>query len=120
MDDYISKPIITDDLESMIMKWSPKNDSGMRNKTTVRTADDKNDQQTLLDPAAIQRLMDIGKQTDPGFLQQVLDMFMRQAPECIDEIRAALEAGDFNAMWKAAHKLKGTSLNIGAQRFVAK
>jgi CheY-like chemotaxis protein len=36
MDDYISKPIITDDLESMIMKWSPKNDSGMRNKTTVR------------------------------------------------------------------------------------
>ncbi len=116
MDDYISKPIITDDLESMIMKWSPKNDSGMRNKTTVRLADEKNDQQTLLDPAAIQRLMDIGKQTDPGFLQQVLDMFMRQAPECIDEIRAALEAGDFNAMWKAAHKLKGTSLNIGALR----
>ena len=68
----------------------------------------------MLDTTSIQRLLKIGEQTDPGFLQQVLEMFMKQAPENIGEISNFLDRGDFTGMWKTAHKLKGTSLNIGA------
>ena len=115
MDDYISKPIILDDIERTMMKWSNNDEQENSMKKIIagiETATGKD----LLDPNAIQRLMDIGKQTDPGFLQQVLEMFMKQAPENIEEIRQSLERGDFAAMWKTAHKLKGTSLNIGAAR----
>ncbi len=114
MDDYISKPITLDDIESMLRKWAGKEHSDMKNPKSASS--EKGISEALLDQNSIQRLMDIGRQTDPGFLQQVLDMFMKQAPADIEEIRKALEAGDFTALWKIAHKLKGTSLNIGALR----
>ncbi len=117
MDDYISKPITLDDIENVLRKWVGKHSPGMKNTTQVSGA--KGIPDALVDQSSIQRLMDIGKQTDPGFLQQVLDMFMKQAPADIDEIKKALDAGDFTTLWKMAHKLKGTSLNIGALRLSA-
>lgn len=115
MDDYIAKPIMLEEIEGMLRKWSTEK------RTEMQSADKqsgglKGGTNSLLDQTAIQRLMDIGKSTDPGFLQQVLEMFMRQAPADIEMIRSSLDSGDFSAMWKAAHKLKGTSLNIGALR----
>jgi PAS domain S-box-containing protein len=115
MDDYIAKPIMLEEIEGMIRKWSVQKRTEMQS-TNKQNAHSKDGSNTLLDQTAIQRLMDIGKSTDPGFLQQVLEMFMRQAPADIEIIRNALDSGDFSSMWKAAHKLKGTSLNIGALR----
>ncbi|MBL7924512.1 MAG: PAS domain S-box protein [Bacteroidia bacterium] len=117
MDDYISKPVILDDLERMIVKWSPAAPENRQESRKMKKYTDKVSTETpLINQSAIQRLMDIGKQTDPGFLQQVLEMFMKQAPENIEEIKQGLDRGDLTAMWKAAHKLKGTCLNIGAAR----
>lgn len=115
MDDYISKPIMLEEIEAMIRKWARKKHTDPP-PSLAENPMGKGRAEQLLDPASIQRLMDIGKSTDPGFLQQVLDMFMRQAPADIDLIRNALDAGDFSTLWKAAHKLKGTCLNIGALR----
>lgn len=115
MDDYIAKPIMLEEIEGMVRKWSTEKRKEMQSPDKRNTAL-KSGSGSLLDQTAIQRLMDIGKSTDPGFLQQVLEMFMRQAPADIEVIRNSLDSGDFSAMWKAAHKLKGTSLNIGAMR----
>jgi len=115
MDDYIAKPIMLEEIEGMVRKWSTEKRKEMQSPDKRNTAV-KSGSGSLLDQTAIQRLMDIGKSTDPGFLQQVLEMFMRQAPADIEVIRNSLDSGDFSAMWKAAHKLKGTSLNIGAMR----
>lgn len=115
MDDYISKPIMLEEIEAMIRKWARKKHADPLLSHPENNREQGSTEQ-LLDSASIQRLMDIGKSTDPGFLQQVLDMFMRQAPDDIDLIRNALDAGDFSTLWKAAHKLKGTCLNIGALR----
>lgn len=116
MDDYLSKPISLDDIEKMILKWSNVNKSQIFENNMKRKTDLKEEETLLINQAAIQRLMDIGKQTDPGFLQQVLDMFIKQAPVDIENIVQGFERGDFALMWKSAHKLKGTCLNIGAQR----
>ncbi len=116
MDDYVSKPIILDDMEQMLLKWTPDKIQEMKQKTEYVKTTVKSTDKELLDTTSIQRLLKIGEQTDPGFLQQVLEMFMKQAPENIGEISNFLDRGDFTGMWKTAHKLKGTSLNIGAAR----
>lgn len=118
MNDHISKPIMIDDIESMIRKWANQKHDSMKKSTITRSEDTVSDV-PVLNQAALQRLMDIGRQTDPGFLQQILDMFMKQAPKDIAEIKEALEKGDFASLWKTAHKLKGTCLNIGASRLGA-
>lgn len=116
MDDYLSKPINMDDIEKMILKWSKVNKSQTFEDNMKRKTELEIEETLLINQSAIQRLMDIGKQTDPGFLQQVLDMFIKQAPLDIENIVQGFERGDFALMWKTAHKLKGTCLNIGAQR----
>jgi len=116
MDDYLSKPINMDDMEKMIVKWAAVNKSQTFEDNMKRKTELKEKESLLINQSSIQRLMDIGKQTDPGFLQQVLDMFIKQAPADIENIREGFERGDFALMWKTAHKLKGTCLNIGAQR----
>jgi len=115
MDDYVPKPITLEDLERMLKKWTGINlieDETENGPHAIKAAADT----SLLDQDAINRLMDIGKQTDPGFLLQVLEMFIVQAPQCIKDIKDGLEQSNYTKMWQAAHKLKGTSLNIGAKK----
>ncbi len=117
MDDYVPKPITLEDLERMLRKWAGINFEKTNSREMISKqiiVEEKED--TLMDQIAINRLMDISKQTDPGFLLQVLDMFIAQAPQSITEIETSLEQGNYTKMWQAAHKLKGTSLNIGAKR----
>lgn len=113
MNDYVPKPVTLEDMERMIRKWT-----GSKRQESTQAAREKlnGKDNLLLDQEAIRRLVDIGKQTDPGFLQQVLDMFMTQAPVSIREIINCADNGNYEKMWKAAHKLKGTSLNIGAKK----
>ena len=115
MNDYTPKPITMEDLERMIKKWVTKNTVDMKDKT-VEEGSKIEGVSELLDATTINRLVDIGKATDPGFTVQVLEMFSRQAPTCIEEMRTSLESGDYTTMWKSAHKLKGTCLNIGAKK----
>ena len=103
-------------MEQMLLKWTPDKIQEMKQKTEYEKTTVNSTDKELLDTTSIQRLLKIGEQTDPGFLQQVLEMFMKQAPENIGEISNFLDRGDFTGMWKTAHKLKGTSLNIGAAR----
>lgn len=115
MNDYTPKPITMEDLERMIKKWVNKNTMEKNVKIVEDTAN-VSGLSDLLDPVTINRLIDIGKATDPGFTLQVLEMFAKQAPSCIEEMRTGLSSGDYTTMWKSAHKLKGTCLNIGAKK----
>ena len=42
-------------------------------------------------------------------------MFLDQSPGIITEINSYQKTGDVTNMWQAAHKLKGSSLNLGAK-----
>lgn len=110
MNDFISKPVVSEDMAAMIRKWKGTGQknlaSWMQEPAPV----------VLIDQDAIKRLMDIGRQTDPGFLQQVLDMFTAQTPGILKLINDSFKNGTLETVWQQAHKLKGTSLNIGARR----
>lgn len=110
MDDYISKPIKIEEVEQMIIKWFKFFDDGK----SLKQAEDllSND---LIDQNAIQRIKNLGGEGDTLFLSQVIGMFLKQAPIVINEILENEKNGDIERMWQAAHKLKGSALNIGAK-----
>lgn len=115
MNDYTPKPITMEDLERMIVKWVKKSPDESIETTGV----EQNPPEVLselLDAVTIKRLIDIGKSTDAAFTLQVLEMFSRQAPSCINEMRSSMEVADYATIWKSAHTLKGTCLNIGAKK----
>lgn len=53
---------------------------------------------------------------DPEFLRELMDLYLEDAQERLRELHAALEAADAEAVARCAHKMKGASSNVGAER----
>ena len=51
---------------------------------------------------------------DQEFMKELLDLYMEDAKERISELEDAARAGDSEELAKCAHKLKGSSANVGA------
>ena len=64
-----------------------------------------------LDPAAIERLRRLGGDALAG---KMASLFLELAPERLRAAREGLAAGDHDAIRRAAHSLKSSAGNIGA------
>ncbi|MBT8195939.1 MAG: PAS domain S-box protein, partial [Bacteroidia bacterium] len=109
MVDYISKPIRIEEIQDSIRKW------GTKPEETEVMEEQLNPETQTIDNDAIERLKEISKSVDPNFLSSVINMFLDQSPTIITEINNHQKSGDTTKMWQAAHKLKGSSLNLGAK-----
>ncbi|MBS1494528.1 MAG: Hpt domain-containing protein [Bacteroidetes bacterium] len=57
------------------------------------------------------RMMD----EEGGFLKEIVNLFITDSVNTLNDIKNHAASGDIGAMNKSAHKLKGSSLSIGAQ-----
>jgi HPt (histidine-containing phosphotransfer) domain-containing protein len=73
----------------------------------------------VLDPAVIDTLRRLTPPGEPDVLAEVLQMFLQEVPPRIDRLRNAWAAGDIQEVHRAAHSLKGSAGNIGAERLMA-
>ena len=68
----------------------------------------------VLDERTLTRLMELDD--DPSFMQEVLEDYRSDASALIRQLLDALERGSLGQARDAAHALRGTSANVGAQR----
>lgn len=54
--------------------------------------------------------------TDPAFLATLIDVFLTDSPELIQQMRSGLATGDIELVRRAAHSLKSNSASFGADR----
>jgi HPt (histidine-containing phosphotransfer) domain-containing protein len=73
----------------------------------------------VLDPSVIDTLRQLTPPGEPDVLTEVLQMFLQEVPPRIERLRNAWTAGDIQEVHRAAHSLKGSAGNIGAQRLLA-
>jgi len=57
---------------------------------------------------------------DEELLKEIADLFIGDAPQLLEAIRVAIEANDGSALHRAAHSLKGSVANFGAEKAVEK
>ena len=110
MNDYISKPFMIEEIVDKIVKWFGEENKITQNKYTV-----KEEVNNLVDQSVIRRLKEMAPD-DPNFLKEVIEMFLEQAPEIIRDMEESYKKKAFELMGAAAHKLKGSSLNMGAKK----
>ncbi len=67
-----------------------------------------------LDPSRLQYLSELQDEDSPGFVVQMIDLFLRESGERTVKIRRAVDAGDLPAVATAAHALKGAAASMGA------
>jgi HPt (histidine-containing phosphotransfer) domain-containing protein len=68
-----------------------------------------------INPATISNLRALGGK-DPGFLREIITIFLSDMPARIAELEAGLAAGETEKFVRAAHSIKGSAANLGATR----
>jgi HPt (histidine-containing phosphotransfer) domain-containing protein len=61
----------------------------------------------------MERLETLGLLEDLDMAQEVIDVFVYDAGQSLDELGRAVHAGDAKACERLAHRVKGSSLNLG-------
>jgi HPt (histidine-containing phosphotransfer) domain-containing protein len=67
-----------------------------------------------LDTTALDALRQVG---GDGFLSELIDTFLADAPSLLAELRSSIEAGRSEEARRAAHTLKSNGATFGAQLF---
>lgn len=119
MDDYISKPFMIEEIVDQIRKWGEgraTKGTALPGKIAETLIKSSPESVPLLDAVVIGRLKEMTAGSDPGFFNKVVQMYFNQSEEVMRLMESAMSSGVFDELSSLAHKLKGSSLNLGAAR----
>lgn len=70
-----------------------------------------------LNPDAIQALRDLSPDGNDEFLRELIAIYLTDTPKQLEQLEEALARNDAPVVVRAAHTIKGSSGNFGAEAF---
>jgi HPt (histidine-containing phosphotransfer) domain-containing protein len=133
MKDFLTKPVLAESLRAMVARWlSISAASGAKalpaapmpielpGAGLVTTAPVSSaTAPPCFDPSVLSELPMIEDGSDPGYADELLDLFVEDARTMIDEIERTLASGDLAALKRGVHTLKSTAGAVGAMALAA-
>ncbi len=120
MDDYVAKPVDTEQLGAILRRWLPprpptRDGTGAtRPAVPVEELHPPGPLKPPLDPAILEGLRALQKLGDGKLLGELIDLFTADTPDMVEAMRAAVVDGDPERLQRAAHQWKGSCANLGA------
>lgn len=120
MDDYLSKPTRENELSGMIERWS----SGRKMQEVADR--EKESSSGKEDPAASEkelirrRLEELSEACGADVIAECIGFFTADTAGTVENLFRAIRSGDFGRAETEAHKLKGSTANMGAAGLSAK
>jgi CheY-like chemotaxis protein len=129
MDDYISKPVRIEQLQAVLRrcyqlpteKLGKRSTERLGGKTTNNLGGNLANKITgevqmspPIDMAVLESLQEIQVPGEPNLLLELIDMFVKETPIKLDNLRNELQKKDFDLVRRIAHNLKGSSGSLGA------
>jgi CheY-like chemotaxis protein/HPt (histidine-containing phosphotransfer) domain-containing protein len=121
MDDYLTKPIVFNDLKKKLEDWLGSKIPEV-NSAYTPVARQKSDNSTLLDntyPLDPAVLEDMRNNMQGRDVKWIITLFLQELPNYLGELQKAIEAEDGQALYLASHKFKGATSILVAHRVVA-
>jgi CheY-like chemotaxis protein/HPt (histidine-containing phosphotransfer) domain-containing protein len=111
MDDYVSKPVRPAELKAALEKCG----TGTAPPTTApEPAKVPQEFPEGFNPEIVRSLRAISPPGQPDMFDELLQVYRPMLAELLEHIRQAVTAADGAALKQAAHKLRGSSANLGA------
>jgi len=110
MDDYLSKPMALDDLRRALRQM----------RSEPGPALPAPDRFPVLDTAALDRLRELERGAGRPVMQPIVEAFLERSSQDLAEMREALRQSDWLRLAFKSHTLRGSGLQIGASRLVAR
>ncbi|HUL51407.1 MAG TPA: PAS domain S-box protein [Candidatus Nitrosotalea sp.] len=112
MDDYISKPVYLDTLETILRKAVDQ----VQNPSDPTGLQPPRDRSLTLDTEMIQMLRDLRRPGRPDPVGELVELFLHETPDRLRELRSSAVQYDAVAMETLAHRLRGCASSVGANR----
>ena len=100
MDDYVSKPVKTEDLQAALGRFS-----GIRD---IERETEETGSPGAVDMSAMAGLRELEGESGESILGKLIDVFLENTPKVLDQARAALARRSGPLLERAAHSLKGS------------
>jgi signal transduction histidine kinase/DNA-binding response OmpR family regulator len=118
MDGYLTKPVRQDELTAAVSQWLPTRTEEVRTPAPTPGASHEPAHRAgggpvLLDLDHLRSLREVGGPDAEAFIQQLVEAFESEAAEELEQIRSAVADADATGLVRAAHRLKGSALNLG-------
>ncbi len=113
MDDYVSKPVSLESLRQVLNRIQDGKAASVEVNLPAAVMDDYNP----LDQSVLDGLRELQEEGEPDFLTELIDIFLEDSASLVQELNDAVNAQDLSRVRMAAHTLKGSSGNLGANLF---
>jgi PAS domain S-box-containing protein len=115
MDDYVSKPVKSEELAKVLERWVPQQEAPPGQETREPGRDGGSavtvqGEHASLDESVLADLHKVG----PDFLSGLVKLFLRDAPPQLAALDEAVNRDDWESVKQRAHSLKGNCSAVGA------
>ncbi len=123
MDDYLTKPFSREQLAATLLRWLPKSGAAQAGAAPptlpASAAPAEAPAEDPIDWRALDAIRHLPGPNGSVLVNKVIRAYLADTPPRLAQMRAAADAGDAEALRKAAHGLKSSSANVGAQNLAA-
>jgi CheY-like chemotaxis protein/HPt (histidine-containing phosphotransfer) domain-containing protein len=127
MDHYISKPIKVEEIQLAIEQWGSPHNAGNpvgsgglprppslgRKAANSDSFGNRTLQTAFIDPRRIREINAIAGANDPLLLRQLIEIYLEEYPKSLEQARQCVAGNDVASLLAVAHRLKGSSVNLG-------
>jgi PAS domain S-box-containing protein len=110
MDDYITKPVRMERLRDVLRAHLADRGAGRAAETPGALPPPL---AGIMDAAMWKSLREIHSESEGGFLNDIVGLYVDRATASVDALRAAVAGNDMHAILGIAHGLRGSSGNLG-------
>jgi len=112
MNDYLSKPVNSKALYNKLVQWLNPN----RKITVIEDMEAPSPATSnLIDYDFLDKMR---QEMQGRGIKWIIDLYLGELPDYINNLQQAAANSDEEAVYQAAHKLKGSTANVGGQRLV--
>jgi len=112
LDDYLSKPVDTEELGRVIARWTGRRSPGLTSAGGEAVPGGEGWE------AVHTRLRDLLGRLPATSVWRLVDLFLAGIEPCLEGMRQALERSDAGALAQEAHRLRGSLVVFGTARMV--
>ena len=109
MNDYLTKPLKMSDLESSLQRALLRVQPATRQRGARSSSE-------VLDLGILAGLRELGGSHQPDPLQELVDLFLKDAHLRMQKLASSLAARDWGTVASTAHTFKGSANNLGARQ----
>jgi two-component system, sensor histidine kinase and response regulator len=113
MDDYLAKPLKAQNLIAMLNSWLP---AVAKTNSTERIVVKCNDSVKSVDFSVLASLKSLNVVSSDEMLAHIISLYLENASKLLQSLQQAWQSADIKAIRIAAHTLKSSSYQVGANQ----